>query len=130
MKILKFICPLRVEVGRKSYTINLNQYRNWHYIIESKVKAKYKSIIYSQIMSHNKLVINKCRLNLRLYKSSTRQRDKSNFLCIHEKYFCDALVENNLMIDDSDNYILSTCYQESVVDKNNPRVEIEIIVLG
>ncbi len=130
MKVLKFIAPLYVEIKSGKKTINLNYYRNWHYRIESQVKKEYQDIITQQLFKYKNLMIGKCKLQLTLFKKSKVQKDKSNFLSIHEKYFCDALVENNILLDDSDDYILSTQYCESIVDKNNPRVEIVVIVLG
>ena len=130
MKILKFTAPLYVEISGKKKTINLNYYRNWHRFIESKIKKEYQELIYSQLVNHKNLIIGKCRLIFTLYKKNRVQRDKSNFLSIHEKYFCDSLVEYGVLLDDSDDFIESTFYSKSIVDKNNPRVEIEVIILG
>ena len=52
--------------------------------------------------------------------------DRSNILCIVEKFFCDALVRAKVIKDDSDQYIEFSSYLTGGVDSKNPRVEIEI----
>jgi len=59
-----------------------------------------------------------------LYKSSKRKIDRSNIICIVEKFFCDILVTLRTIEDDSDEFIKSTTYRTGGVDKDNPRVEI------
>ena len=65
-------------------------------------------------------------LEFTLFKSSKRKIDRSNILCIVEKYFCDALVHYGCVGDDNDNYINSTKYLTGGIDKANPRAEILI----
>jgi hypothetical protein len=61
-----------------------------------------------------------------LYKGSSRIIDRANILCIVEKFFCDALVHYECIEDDNDDYILSSEYITSGIDRKNPRVEILI----
>jgi hypothetical protein len=66
------------------------------------------------------------KLTFTVFKSSNRKIDRANILCITEKFFCDALVEYGCIVDDNDEYIISTSYYTGGVDKVNPRVEIKV----
>lgn len=73
-----------------------------------------------------KVELEKISLEFVLYKKDKRRQDRANALSIHEKFFCDALVEGSFIGDDSDNYIESTTYRTGGIDKENPRVDIYV----
>jgi hypothetical protein len=127
---MKIILPLFVMLPRKTmppkkYIVNLNNYRNWHYIVSNMVKAQYAEEIKEKLAGfkfRGKIVI-----KFYLFKGSRRTSDRSNVLCIQEKFFCDALVHCGCLPDDSDEFIDHTEYYTGCLDKENPRVEAEII---
>lgn len=128
-KIHIFKAPLYVTLSRdqkngKKYIINMNNYRNWHYRTSNSIKIKYKEILKSQLAG-TKIEI-PLKLTFVYYKSSNRRTDRANVLSIHEKFFCDALVDYGCILDDNDRYITQTTYKSGGVDKKNPRVEIII----
>jgi Holliday junction resolvase RusA-like endonuclease len=124
-----FKAPLHVVLSRdqkrgKKFIINLNQYRNWHYRTSNSIKIKYKELMKSQL---DGVKINTpLKLTFKLFKSSNRRSDRANVLSIHEKFFCDAMVEFKCIPDDNDKYIVETSYISGGVDRKNPRVEIHI----
>lgn len=124
----KINAPLFVTLsnkpGAKKYIINLNQYRNWHYIANNNVKKKYKEAVYGQL--YGKMFATPIEIEFTLYKGSKRKIDRANVLSIHEKFFCDAMVDLGCIEDDNDDYIYSTKYITGGLDKKNPRVEILI----
>jgi len=67
------------------------------------------------------------KLNFTLWKKDRRVGDRANVLSIIEKFFCDALVEYGCLEDDNDGYISEQSYRTGGIDKDFPRVEIEII---
>ncbi len=118
--------PLYIEMGVKKikrFHINLNQYRNWHYQVNNNLKIKYKELAYPQVEGKS---FNKIKLEFTLWKATKRKVDRSNVLSIHEKFFCDALVESGCLEDDNDNYLESSHYYTGGIDRENPRVEIRI----
>lgn len=125
----KIVAPLTISLPRKTKkdkvcSINLNSYRNWHYIVSNQIKREYKNQVASQL---DGLLFDKpIKLHFVLYKSSNRKIDRANMLSVHEKFFCDALTECGCIVDDNDEYILETKYTTGGVDKDNPRVEILI----
>ena len=119
--------PLYIELGVKKikrYYINLNQYRNWCFQVSNNIKKRYKQKIYTQVKD---LKLTRITLIFTLWKKDRRKIDRANVLSIHEKFFCDALVESGCIPDDNDNYIKKTVYKTGGIDKLDPRVEIEII---
>lgn len=123
------VAPLRVSQSKKKdFILNLNVYRNAHYLTLNKVKARYKEAISDQIKSLP--VFDKVRLVYTVYPATRRLCDISNVLCIHDKFFCDALVEFDKLPDDNYNYLANVQYRMGEVDKENPRVEIEIKALS
>jgi len=125
----KIVAPLFIYLPRKTkpdkkIIINLNNYRNLHYIINNETKKEYKEVIKKQLKGLK--YTEPIRLYFKLFKGSKRISDRANVLSIHEKFFCDALTECGCIVDDNDEYILSTHYSSGEIDKENPRVEITI----
>lgn len=123
--------PLFVMIGKKKRVkkvINLNYYRNYHFRVNHQVKKAYQEIVAQRTAHIPKL--EKIRLEFTLFKKSRVQKDKANFLSIHEKFFCDSLTQTGILDDDTDDYIIEQHYKPSLIDKNYPRVEINIISLS
>ena len=121
----KVISPLKVAKSKfKWWILNLNNYRNTHYQSLNKTKINYKESIDSQIQGLPEF--SKIKLTYTLYPATKRLTDISNVCSIHDKYFCDALVEAGKLPDDNYVYIPSVTYSFGEVDKDNPRVEIFI----
>ena len=122
--------PLFIDLPRKTKKdkrvyINLNTYRNLHYISNNQAKEIYTEQMAEQLSG--KKFKTPIRLKFTLFKKTKRKTDRANILSITEKFFCDALVKYNCIKDDNDDYILNTFYQSGEIDKDDPRVEISII---
>ena len=115
----------RVTKPAKKIHINLNEYRNWHYIVSNQAKDIYKKGLESQL---SKIKFDgKITLVFTLFRGDKRRVDRANILSIHEKFFCDALTFYGCIKDDNDNFIEETRYRSGQVDRENPRVEVEIL---
>lgn len=124
--MIKLELPLRVKVSKKKYfTLNLNQYRNTHFIVLNKAKIKFKEDIKKIIEPINipKIPI---IITYTLYRGDNRHIDVSNVCSVIDKFFCDALVELGKLKDDSFNYINGVVYQWGGIIKDNPHVTVEI----
>lgn len=130
-KYYTFNMPLYFKLSKsdkgKKYHINLNNYRNWHYQVSNNLKKLYKACASHQLEG---LKFGQIDITFKLWKASRRRIDRANPLSIHEKFFCDALTELACIPDDNDDYINSTTYLTGGIDKDNPRVEIEVIDYG
>ncbi len=119
------VAPLRIVRPRsKDWLINLNVYRNAHYMTLNGVKIKYRALVQDQIDLLSYMA--KCRLNLVLFPKTRHRMDLTNMLCIQDKFICDALVESGKIDDDDYLHIIETTYSFGEVDKVNPRAEIHI----
>jgi Holliday junction resolvase RusA-like endonuclease len=129
--IYTFTAPLYLILAKslsgKKYHLNLNNYRNWRSVVSNNLKKKYKDVVSSQL----KGIKLKAPVEIKFtyIKGQNRKVDRANVLSVHEKFFCDALVESGCLPDDNDLYIKKTIYVSKGIDPNNGRVEIEITEL-
>ena len=116
--------PRKTKKDKRVY-LNLNVYRNLHYVVNNQAKMFYDSIMFPQlkdIPQFKKPII----LIFTLFKKSKRRTDRANILSIVEKFFCDSLVFYKCIEDDCDEYIDHSEYYTGGIDRDRPRVEIEI----
>jgi hypothetical protein len=118
------VIPAVKKSHGKKYIINLNNYCNWHFHVKNNVKKTYQAEIAHKLA--NIKFYGKIKLTFKLHMGSKRRVDRANVLCIHEKYFCDALVEQRCIPDDCDQYIESTTYKTGAISKDNPCVKVYI----
>jgi hypothetical protein len=65
----------------------------------------------------------------KVYAGSKRSFDLGNVCSVHEKFFEDAFVELGRLPDDNIEFIPLVIYLGCGIDKDNPRVEIEVLDL-
>lgn len=119
------ISPLRVPLTKKKdFILNLNNYRNTHFRSLNASKITYKKTVESQIKELPNFT--KIKVHYTLFPASHRRTDLGNPVSIHKKYFEDALVEFGKIEDDDYFHITYNSESFGGVDKDNPRVEIEI----
>lgn len=128
MKIAKFKSPLIVSTGKKTFTLNLNRYRNTHYRVSNVAKKNYKDFMSEQILKLKKKLGTSIFIYT-VYKGDNRRFDIGNICAIHEKFFEDAIVELNKLEDDKADIIPMVVYVYGGIDIDNPRVEIEVLPL-
>lgn len=120
--------PLYVDLPRKKgdkrIYFNLNTYRNLHYIVNNQAKIAYKDLMKEQIDKLPKL--NRISLEFVLHKSSNRKIDRHNICTVIEKYFMDALQEENKIDGDDDKFIIQEVYKTGETIKNRGYCEIII----
>jgi len=123
--------PLYIQLGKskdcKKYHINLNNYHNLHYAPRNNLKKAYALIVKQRIGECLESKYSKIALVLTMYRGDKKRVDRSNVLCLHEKFFCDAFVELGWIDDDNDKFIVETIYRTGQIDKENPRVDIEVL---
>lgn len=120
--------PLKLSKSKTKYfTIGMNQYRNAHYQTLNKVKIAYKETMKAQI--EQLPLFTKVNIDYTLYPGTKHLCDVSNILSIHDKFFCDALVEYGKLPEDNYIYLPSVSYNIGHIDKSDPRVEIKIYTL-
>jgi len=128
--MIKISVPLFVTLPRKTKAdkkvyLNLNTYRNLHYLVNNQVKHLFSEALESSLRGLK--LKGELDITYTLFKGSKRRIDRANILCIVQKFFEDALVNHGVIPDDNDNYIRATHYLDGGLDKENPRCEIDII---
>lgn len=127
--IHQFEAPLYLVTAKnklkgKKYYINMNQYRNWRFAVSNAIKIEYKNIVSTQFT--NLKLSCPIKLTFTLHRNDKRKGDRANVLSIHEKFFCDALVESGCLPDDNDEFIISTTYLTGDILPKKGRVIITI----
>lgn len=123
-----FICPIymvqhRVTKPDKNYSLNLNVYRNLHYIINNNLKKEFKDIVWPQLV----WIVYDTQLTVNYKLYWRRISDLDNWQAVITKYFQDALVDAGCIPDDNFNYIRMNTYEAVEQDKVNPRMCITIL---
>ena len=121
--------PLSVPVSKKKkFILNINNYRNAHHFTLNKAKINYKKIMAEQVSRLPKM--QKIKAVFVLYPKTKRRTDTANVCSIHDKFIADAIVEAGKLPDDNYTHWIESTYKFGCVDKDNPRVEINIIDLS
>lgn len=120
----KVILPWYITLSLKTiFYINLNNYRNAHYQTLSKAKKLFGEEVFQQIFTLPKM--KKVKLVYTIFPQ--RKCDISNVCSIADKFFCDELVKNKKLVDDDFKHVVEVVYKFGEADKENPRIEVEII---
>ena len=117
--------PLTVPVSRKKkFTLNLNAYRNTHYLVLNNAKIAFKEAVAHLIKPLP--FYEKIRLTYTLFPKTHRKADVANVCSVVDKFFSDSLVEFGKLSDDNYDYLPEVSFRFGSVDKSNPRVEVFI----
>lgn len=117
--------PLDVMVGNKKFILNMNNYRNCHYVTLNRAKQLYKEKMRKKIEELPQLVP-PLKITYTVFKGDKRVCDIGNICSIHQKFFEDALVELGKLRDDNHVVIPRVEYIWGGIDKLHPGVQILI----
>ena len=123
------ISPLYIDLPRvktkdKRVYLNMNTYRNLHYVTNNNAKKAYLEAIREQIKG---LVIQTpANITYRVLKPAKRRLVKMNVIAVVSKYLLDALTEVGFWEDDNDDFVKKETIMPTVYDKGNGRVEVII----
>ena len=125
--LLKVDAPFAVSLRRvrtkdKRVPINLNWYRNAHYLLSNAVKTQYGLDVEPQLKDI--VLATPCEVTYQVFKPTRLRLDKMNVVSITSKFLLDRLVELGVIEDDNDDFIKTETILPTVHDKDNPRVEV------
>lgn len=135
---MKIILPLSVTLPRKTkadkvFTLNLNIYRNTHHMTLNQAKAAWKDVVSNSapVVTDENIGIfsnqnTRYHFIYTVFPANNRKFDLANVLPIVQKFTDDALIELGVISDDSYKIIPAIDYRFGKIDKENPRVELEI----
>ena len=118
--------PIRLEAGlrkKKTYYLNLNSYKQWHFQVSNQLKKLFKLAVAKDILQLQP-IDGKCKITYTIYYPTRREFDIDNVGSVITKFTNDALVELGVLVDDNYNYVPEIVFKFGGVDKDNPRCEV------
>lgn len=129
---MKLILPTSITFPRKTkadkkYMLNLNVFRNLNFIVNNQMKVAFAELVDNEIYrTRPEIPPPPYRFTYTLFQETKRKTDVANVCCVVDKFCCDSLVSLGVLTDDNHNIIKEVVYRYGGVDKENPRVELEI----
>jgi len=125
----KIISPLFVTLPRKTVkdkriALNMNTYRNLHHRISNDAKKAYSEALREQLEGLS--IQTPVEVTYKVYKGSKRRLDKMNVISVVSKFLLDSITEYGCWEDDNDDYVKTETILPTELDRDNPRVEINI----
>lgn len=123
------IVPRKTKPGRK-ISLNKNVERNLHPFVYNQAKIQYKEELAARLalLSFGGTIDYEIACIFTFYNGTKHRCDLGN-VSVVEKFANDALVDLDILKDDSTKYVPALLYFWGGVDKENPRCELEIIKL-
>lgn len=136
---VKIILPLSVAIPRKKvpdkvWTLNLNLYRNANFHLLNQAKTAWKDNLRCGLFEGYRpdreknltQIIPPYHFIYTVFPAARRSFDVSNVCSIVDKFTADALQELGIIENDNYKIIPMVTYRFGQIDKENPRVELEI----
>ena len=129
MEIHKIISPLFITLPRKTVkdkriALNMNTYRNLHHRISNDAKKAYSEALREQLEGLS--IQTPVEVTYKVFKASKRRLDKMNVISVVSKFLLDSITEYGCWEDDNDDYVKTETILPTELDRDNPRVEINI----
>jgi len=127
--IFQIKLPAIVNVSKnRRFSLNLNQYRNAHYQTLSKAKRVFHQEVFNELRFVKKIQ-HPVGIHYSVIAGSKRKFDISNICTVVDKFFCDAMVKENLIDDDDYRYIAELLYSYGGYEKGNQHVLAQVYEL-
>ena len=112
---------MHIETGirkKRKHYLNLNLFRNMPFHLNNSLKKEFKRIVTPLLPKPEDVVYEKFTLHYKLYLPNLLKRDIANVLSITDKFFSDALVENNNVPDDNYEHLTKVTYEWGGYDED------------
>ena len=120
--------PIRVSLGVKkikTYSLNLNAFRNWQHYLKNNIKQEFHRLVTPLIPTGK--TYTKFRLVYTLYVPDKRKVDIANVLSIVDKNFCDTLVETGVIEDDNYEHLQEITFRFGGISPKNGYATVEVL---
>ena len=127
VKSIRLICPYRIKAsrsGKKTYALNMNQAKTWHYQTYNNVKKQFTFALADQLRGLE--IATPVTISYQVFKPTARKLDKMNVVSIVSKFALDAVSTYGVWEDDSDEFIKTEIIHPTRLDRDDPRVEVFI----
>ena len=119
-----FVTLPRKTVKDKRIALNMNTYRNLHHRISNDAKKAYSEALREQLEGLS--IQTPVEVTYKVFKASKRRLDKMNVISVVSKFLLDSITEYGCWEDDNDDYVKTETILPTELDRDNPRVEINI----
>lgn len=113
------------QTKKKNFHLNLNVYRNAHFLTLSKAKVTFEKTI-ADAVKRLPLMDHIILIEYVQYPPTKRLSDNANICSIVDKFFSDAIVNAGIISDDNYTILKKVSYEFGSTDPVNPRVEARI----
>jgi len=125
--MIRYVLPIYYEIEyktkkNKTILVGLNWYRNSHHFLNNEVKHYFHEQVAKQ---YNGEKFNQIELFYKVYQKRANT-DGHNIRSILEKFVLDAFVQCGMIENDTTPKNIKRTATEFFIDKDNPRIEIEI----
>lgn len=125
-----FILPIMMIEPRKKTKdrnrwLNMNNYRNWPYQLNNKLKREFSPIA---TPDHWPGKVEEIKIDYYIHREGKTKYDTMNVACVVDKFFLDWMIKEGMLIDDSFcnvSYGTIVGYNES--EKSEAVASIEVI---
>lgn len=123
--MVRLTLPVYYELTKgKKTLVGVNAYRNWHYHTKNKVKQHYHSLVHKHLENFEHI---KAPYQITYeYHYKNKSSDMMNVVAQIDKFLADALIEHNIVDNDTVQHYTRCVAVVGVHDKHFPRLEIKI----
>lgn len=126
-KTQKFSVPIRLEAGvrkKKTFYLNLNAYKQWHFQESNQLKKLFKIKTLATIRELKP--VDKAEITYKVYYPTAREFDLDNIGSVISKFTNDVLTEVGIIEDDNYKILTKITFVFGGIDKENPRCEVTL----
>ncbi len=121
---MKIKIPLNWTIGKKKTNLSMNNYRNMHYQVSSKLKRT----VSDYLLRYDLPKYNKISVHYTVFFKDKRKRDLMNFVSVVDKFVLDHFVKVGSLKDDNYNYVSNYSIEFGGLAKEN-YIEMQITEL-
>tara|TARA_A100000171_G_scaffold40182_1_gene40286 strand:+ start:7040 stop:7420 length:381 start_codon:yes stop_codon:yes gene_type:complete len=115
--------PIAIYKKGNRYSLNLNQYRNWHYQASNQIKSIFCGIVDDRL---DFVFEGPVRIKYEYYAPNKRRVDLMNVVSVVDKFFQDAMVSKGCIEADDTSIVKRVDAIYNGIDRENPRLEVTI----
>ena len=122
--IINITLPVYFQLKNKKILVGLSWYRNAHYFESNNVKSYYHNFV-ELLLKGNTKKFDKYTIEY-TYFYKNRLSDTNNVVTVIDKFLQDALILCSVVKKDNVICSVGTKINSSILDKENPRIEVII----
>jgi len=126
MKRITINLPTAIYKKGNRFSLNLNQYRNWHYQASNQIKSIFSREVEDRL---DFVIKGPVKITYDYYAPNKRKVDLMNVVSVVDKFFQDTMVTKGCIEADDTSIVKKVSATYKGIDRDNPRIEATIIAL-